>query len=207
MTHFVGRNAGHPAGWNLDLSEGDSLHGLSDGKWAMIDAIDVMLGKLGPSRLDIATWTAAGGSIERAKRLVTDGRVLDCRFIVDRSFAARKPVYCALLRERFGDDSIRVLSAHCKFVVFRGGKHDAVYLTSANLGQNPRIENWSIFWGGEMPSAYGAMVDDVFGVQPPSVGFQRGSVARETAAAVFQQDHEAGEADEVAALLSASELT
>ena len=76
-----------------------------------------MLGYTGPADLMVSTWTAAGADIDYALRLTSDGRVRSIVWIVDSSFPIRQPGYCAAMRERFGDESIRVTENHAKFVL------------------------------------------------------------------------------------------
>ena len=52
-------------------------------------------------------------------------------------------------------------------MVVSGGKWDLLYLTSANLNANKRLENYSIFVGGALPQEYLSMVREVFERQKP----------------------------------------
>ena len=48
------------------------------------------------------------------------------------------------LREKFGDDSIRITRNHCKFVVFKNENWNLVLRTSMNLNLNRRLEDFEI---------------------------------------------------------------
>ena len=96
------------------------------------------------------------------------------RLLVDRSFQTRTPDYCRLARELFGDGAIRVWSSHAKFCIFSGGKFDVLYLTSANLNANKRLENHTVVAGGEVPAQYLGMVAELFDLQVPGGAFVAG---------------------------------
>ena len=119
---FVGRKAWHPKRQFVDLKEGDSIHGMSDGSWSFTDGILALTQLTGKCDLIVSTWTAAAADIKRAHKLLEDGKFSSARFLVDRSFLTRQPRYCELLRERFGDEAIRVWSAHAKFCLLIGGQ-------------------------------------------------------------------------------------
>ena len=135
----------------------------------------------------VSTWTAAAADITKANRLAQENRILSARWLVDRSFISRKPEYCAMLRERFGDSAIRVWNAHAKFAVLTGGKVDILYLTSANLNPNRRLENYTIFAGGNLPREYISLVDDMFDHQPDGAGFDASATGLRDTRAVLGQ--------------------
>ena len=169
-----------------DLAPGVSLHGLTDGTWSLIDAIRVTLDHIGTiSCLTVSTWTANQADISSAYELLSDKRVKDVRFLIDRSFQTRQPGYCQALRERFGDGAIRVWNSHAKFVLFQGGAFDVLYLTSANLNQNRRIENFTAICGDSIPGQYANLISDLFKAQKPSQGFLNPKVGRHHTSAVF----------------------
>lgn len=162
-----------------DLAEGMALHGITNGKWSLIDAIMAILEKTGTvERLIVSTWTAGRADISQAERLLIEKRIKSCNFLVDRSFQTRQPKYCANLRQAFGDDTIRVWNSHAKFVLFLGGHFPVLYITSANLNANKRIENFTAFGGGSIVGEYVRMVNKMLEIQEPGQGFEVPSVAR-----------------------------
>lgn len=150
-TEWVGRNSKGPSEAFEGLADGCSIHGLSDGTWSLIDGIEELLDRCGPSDVTVSAWTAANADIERAERLLQDGRIRALRLLVDRSFESRQPRYCGRARHLFGDQALRVWNSHAKFVLVLGGKIDVLYTTSANLNQNKRLENFTLFAGGDLP--------------------------------------------------------
>ena len=170
---FIGRNSAHPELAFAGLQDGAALHGLTDGSWSFSDALTAIFELTGPA------------DIRSAHRLLTEERVRSLRFLVDRSFQTRQPTYCRILRQRFGDDAIRVWNAHTKFAVVSGDQSAALYLTSANLNQNRRVENFSLFVGGDLPAEYLALVEDVFTRQGAGDGFTNPRQARPDTVAVL----------------------
>ncbi len=157
------------------LADGCSIHGLSDGTWSLIDGIEELLDRCGPSDVTISTWTAANADIERAEGLLQDGRIKTLRLLVDRSFESRQPRYCGRARHLFGDQALRVWNSHAKFVLVLGGKLDVLYTTSANLNANKRLENFTLFAGGELPREYLAAVEELWTLQRPGEAFDGGT--------------------------------
>ena len=178
MTNFIGRNTAYPTLAFKGLKDGDSLHGLTDGHWSLTDAIIALLKVTGPANLVISTWTAGQADIRKAHRLLEDTSILSAKWLVDRSFQTRQPAYCRLLRERFGDDSVRIWNSHAKFVLVLDGPFDILYLTSANLNANKRLENYSIFAGGNLAHEYLELVQELFEMQKPGEGFEIAKIGR-----------------------------
>ena len=185
--HWIG---GHdnPQGAFAGVKNGAMIHAISDGTWGLSDGLLAILKAAGPSHLAISTWTAARADLRRSEGLLRSKSLLSLRLMVDRSFETRQPAYCAMARKLFGDDAIRVWSSHAKFSVFTGGAFDVLYLSSANLNRNPRLENHTVICGGSLPGEYLSMVDELFERQGPGAGFGVGSKsARRPAAAIYRK--------------------
>ena len=159
--------------------DGAALHGVTDGTWSLIDALRELLRICGPSHLTLATWTAAAADLREAERLLRARSLLGLRLIVDRSFQTRQPRYCALARSLFGDESIRIWNSHAKFAVLEGELLTALYLTSANLNRNPRVESFSLFFSRELAAEYLQVTEDLYRVQAPGEGFDFPASGRE----------------------------
>ena len=97
------------------------------------------------------------------------------------TFQTRQPGYCALARKLFGDDAIRVWSSHAKLAIFSGGRFDVLYLTSANMNQNKRLENHTVVAGGVLPEQYLDMVEELFDIQASGAAFVPLSSGQKTA--------------------------
>ena len=82
------------------------------------------------------------------------------------------------MRALFGDGAIRIWSSHAKFSILTGGAFDVLYLTSANLNANRRLENFSLFAGGDLPGQYMALVTDMWAAQGDGEAFDSPKLAR-----------------------------
>ena len=178
-TLFMGRNVEKADHILRDLTSGSSLHGLTDGSWGFSDAIMGILRIVGSSDVVVSTWTMGRSEIDLTERQLHSGLFRTFRLMVDRSFRSRQPEYCSQVRTLFGDDAVRVWSSHAKFAIFTGGTFDVLYLTSANLNRNRRVENYSVFAGGALPTEYLALADDLFVIQKPGQGFDDSKAGRE----------------------------
>ena len=125
----------------------------------------------GAARCMVGAVIAAKADKTRAKEYLESGKILEVRWVVDISFQKRQPELCALLRSKFGDDSIRALRSHAKFMTVASEEWKVVIQTSMNLNQNKRLES---FWVCDCPDLYGefvSLVERVFEVQEPGAGF------------------------------------
>ena len=126
------------------IEHGCEVYGLCRGQYSLIDLVEHVLTFTGPAELVVSTWTAAGADIEYALRLTKDGRVRSVLWLVDSSFPVRQPGYCRAMRERFGDECIRVTKNHAKFVLIGNEEWHVVLRTSMNLNENRRLESWEV---------------------------------------------------------------
>lgn len=149
------------------LEPGAELYILTFGQFSLMDAILVLLEQAGPAEVVLATWTAADADLTTTARLVEQAAITRLRMIVDRSFASRQPDYCATMRELFGDDCIRTVRSHAKFVAIRNERWSLAVRTSMNLNQNPRMENIEISDDPALCGFLEQVADDLFAEQPP----------------------------------------
>jgi len=143
------------------------IFGLTGGQFSLIDIISHCLNTTGPADVVISTWSAANADINFAFELLDNDKISNLRFIIDRSFQSRQPLYCAALVERFGKDSIRVIRNHCKFVLIKNKNWSIVIRTSMNLNLNRRIENFEISEDLEFYSHMIGFVDEIFTKMDP----------------------------------------
>ena len=153
------------------LTPGCEIYGLTKGAFSLVDVIVACLAQPGPADLTLSTWTAAGSDINFAMKLLADGRVRSMRFIVDYSFQSRQPAYCAALRERFGDDAIRVTKNHAKFVLLFNDVWNLAIRTSMNLNENRRLENFEISDDPALAGYLRDFTDTLFAATAAGVGF------------------------------------
>ena len=180
------------------LEDGGAVFGLTKGSFSLIDLIRALLDLTGPAALTVSTWTAAKKEIDDAADLLRDGRITGLRWLVDYSFPRRQPAYCDALRERFGDDAIRVTKNHAKFAIVDNGSARYVLRTSMNLNKNARLEYFEVEDSPELADLLGGVVDEVFREQLPGGcdrrpqdakdDFARLGVVRDDAASVYGRD-------------------
>jgi len=163
---------------SADFGRGREVFGFNKGQFSAIDILEAALQYTGPGEVWIGTWTAAHADVRRAEQFLKTGRVTDMTWLVDRSFQTRQPAYCALLREVFGDDVIRVTSSHAKFMLIEAGGWRVVVQTSMNLNQNARLES---FWIADDPAlfeVYRDLVRECFDIQEAGEGFEASTRGR-----------------------------
>lgn len=156
-----------------ELTPGCEIFGFTKGQFSLIHLLDAITEQVGDSDMVICTWSAADGDVEKAKQWIETGRVKSLRMIVDFSFQRRKPDVCQILRERFGDDALRVTVCHAKFILIRSGDWRIVVRTSMNLTHNPRFENFEISDCPEMFSFMTSIVDEVWSNKQTGASFEQ----------------------------------
>lgn len=167
------------------LGPDTAVHGVTDGTWSVIDALRHLLHHCGPSSVVISTWTASNADIAAAERMLKSQRIRTFRLVVDRSFPSRQPRYCEAARARFGDDAIRLWDSHAKFLLVQGDDAEVLYLTSANLNKNKRIENFSAFQSAALCDQYAELINRLYALQKPGEGFANPPIARHHTAEIM----------------------
>lgn len=135
---------------------------LTYGQFSLIDALCVILDQTGPADVTISTWTTADAHLERSAALMESAQIKSFKMIIDGSFVTRQPAYCRHMRALFGDECIRAIKSHAKFILVRSDTHDIVVRTSMNLNENPRLENIEISEGTDFAEFFQQIVDDIF---------------------------------------------
>lgn len=154
------------------ITPGCEIFGFTKGQFSIVDVIEHCVAATGPADCVISTWTASDTSIERAHALFESGAIKTCRFLFDASFLARQPEFCESAIKRFGNNAIRTVRNHAKFVLLRNGKWNLVVRTSMNLNHNPRLENFEISDDRALAKFVAAFVDEVFETFAPEDNFR-----------------------------------
>lgn len=144
------------------IGKGTDTFILTFGQFSLIDALIEILEQSGPATVDLCTWTAADAHLRRSRELVEEASITRFRMIVDRSFETRQPGYCFHMRRLFGEDCIRAIRAHSKFMVVRSPTLDVVVRTSMNLNENPRLENLEISESRAFAEFFESLVSEIF---------------------------------------------
>lgn len=154
-----------------EIAPGCEIFGLSKGQFSLVDIIRHCLAATGPADVTISTWTAANADLGFAYDLMRDGAIKTIKLIVDFSFPTRQPEYCAAMRERFGDDCIRVTKTHAKFVLIRNAEWSIVIRSSMNLNENRRLESFEVSDCPPMADWCEEVIAALFDAQPDGKGF------------------------------------
>ena len=144
------------------LSPGCEVFALTSGEFSMVDVLRHVLDHTGPAAVDLATWTAADGDLRRAHAFLLEGRITRLRFLVDPSFRSRKPEFCAVLVDLFGNDAIRTMPLHGKFATLRNDTWNVAIRSSMNLNLNKRIESVEISDDAMLAGFLADFVDEAF---------------------------------------------
>lgn len=77
------------------ITRGMETFALTGGAFSLIDALQHVLDTTGPAAVDLSSWTAASADLTFAAALLREKRITRLRFLMDFSFPARQPAYCA----------------------------------------------------------------------------------------------------------------
>ena len=139
---------------------------LTFGQFSLIDAMVAILDQTGPAEVTICTWTAAHADLTRSAALMESAQITKLRMIVDGSFETRKPDYCHNMRQIFGDDCIRAIKTHAKFLLIRSKTHNIVVRTSMNLNENPRMESLEVSDDLKLAEFFQLITEEIFAERP-----------------------------------------
>lgn len=168
------------------ITHGCEIFCLFGGQFSLIDALAHVLAGTGPADVVISTWTAASADLGFAYELLREKRVRSLEFLADFSFGSRQPSYLAALRERFGDESVRMTKLHAKFCLVQNDEWHVAMRTSANLNENKRLETLEISDDPGLAAFLQRLVDDLF-AGPSNVHEKPGAIMREFAEFAGQQ--------------------
>jgi hypothetical protein len=150
------KNLGVTTGEARDLLkglEGDGSHvfGLTRGQASMVDLALAAMGLTGsPVDLTVWTWVVADYELMLVDSMIDDGRVSSFRLVCDAACVPRRPGFVERVRERFGNDAVRLTASHAKIAMVRGPKADILIRGSMNFNQNKMIEQFDATWSFEL---------------------------------------------------------
>lgn len=147
------------------------IFGFTKGQFSLIDIIEHCLDFTGPADVTICSWTAGMSDQVIALGFLGDGRIRTLRFIVDFSFPTRQKAYCSALRERFGDEAIRLTNVHAKFVMIRNKGWNLVIRSSMNLNEARRLEWFEISDDPGMADYVEELVLELWGLEADGAQF------------------------------------
>ena len=115
----------------------------------MIDSIRYVLSAVGPAWVSLWTWTIADYEVDAVGGLLAQGGILGARLIIDYSAGRRLPGMVNEWRDRYGEDSVRIVRNHAKIARVWNSDFRVLLRGSMNLNFNPRFENLDVTEGGE----------------------------------------------------------
>lgn len=146
-----------------EIKRGEDITIITFGQFSMIEALVAILRQTGPADVTIASWTAEDYDLERSAYLIEDGSIRSIKFLLDRSFRARrKELYRKHLERVFGADGIRGVRNHSKMLLVRSDTHSVVVRGSMNLNTNPNIENLDISEDPELADFMQEIFDSIW---------------------------------------------
>ena len=132
------------------------------GQFSLVDVIAALLDRTGPARVDICVWAVGAADLQRTKRITAGGRATRLRWVLDQGFESRTPHYLEQMRQLYGDEQIRTIRAHAKFVLIANDEWQIVVRTSMNLNQNTRFEHLDVVDDPDLHRWHEQIVDGIF---------------------------------------------
>jgi hypothetical protein len=120
----------------LDLTR--STHYVSAGLWSMLELTELVLSKIGPAHIHLATWSMSQGNAVRLIQLLEARQILSLKGVLDFRTKNRHPEAFQLAQTIFSE--LHLGSCHAKVSVLKNDTHSVTICASANYTNNPRIE-------------------------------------------------------------------
>lgn len=147
------------------FEKGLEIFGFTKGQFSLCDLLAAILDKTGKSELVISTWTAAHTDITNMIDLINSGKITKTKWLVDISLQRRAPALTKAIRDRFGDDAIRIAKNHAKFMLIGNKDWKVVIRTSMNLNYNPRFEDFTVAHDPDLYDFMKQIIDEIWAKQ------------------------------------------
>jgi hypothetical protein len=154
------------------------LVGFTKGQFSLLDMILACLEITGPAAVTISTWTAARHEIQTLAEARASGKIHRIRFFLDFTLARRDPEAAHAIRQKFGQDTVRIAQNHSKFALFENDSWNLVLRTSMNLNMNPRFEDFTLAHDPPLMEFLNAILDEIWSKQPTSLQDERPKTIR-----------------------------
>jgi hypothetical protein len=148
------------------IEQGKRIVGLTNGVFSLISLIHSVLKKIGKADVTLSTWSAGWYDSKVIEELIDSGLINDFKLIIDRSFKTRAAQYSMLVTEIFKPENIRTTNTHAKFVLIENDEWKILILSSMNLNENKRCENFEIDTDIDNFNLFKDFSDKLFEVQP-----------------------------------------
>ncbi len=143
--------------------------GLTNGLFSLISLIRSTLKITGPANILVSTWSAGFYDAEEINSLLSSGKIISFKLILDRSFKTRQSAYSVHITKLFSESNIRTTDNHAKFVLIYNDEWTVCIRSSMNLNENKRCENFDIDNDFEIFSMFKTFADELFEKQQPGI--------------------------------------
>lgn len=153
-------------------SEGDSVFGITRGQCSLIDFCLAAIDKVGaPADVSFFTWVVAEYEMQYFQSLLEDGRITGFRLVCDHACLTHRPGFVESVKERFGDDAVRLSATHAKIGMVRGPGGDILIRGSMNLNQNRKLEQFDATMSFELCEWFETVMAEIWEIgSPPKHG-------------------------------------
>ena len=152
------------------LTRDNRICGLTNGAFSLISLIRAVLNITGPANVIVSTWSAGFYDAEQMNLLMSSGKVIDFKMILDRSFKTRKEGYSTHIEDIFKPENIRTTNTHAKFVLISNNDGWNICIRSSmNLNENKRCENYDIDNDPDVFNLFKQFSDDLFQKQAEGI--------------------------------------
>ncbi len=131
------------------LEPGMSLFAITRGQFSMIDVINDLIWKMGSADVSVWTWAIAEYEVEVFTALMDRQEIRSGRLVIDYSAEHRNAGLIQQWRDRFGDESVRIVRSHAKIARVWNDDYRFLARGSMNLNYNPRFEQFDLTEGGD----------------------------------------------------------
>ena len=130
------------------LNEEESIAGVFDGSWGIIDAVHAMLGYTGfVQECIIAAWITSGRDGNALLEITNSPTIGHVHFITRNRTIRKTESFIPLIQKRQkGTVTVSRWNGHAKFVIMTGGTRmkELLFVTSANLRGVAALDTWML---------------------------------------------------------------
>jgi len=145
------------------LKVGKSAYGFTMGNVSLIQIVEAVSREFGGGfSMSTCIWSANEIDIIRLHRLKEEGALRSARFLIDPSAYTRKYDAVKKIYECFGEDQVRTVPTHAKFVTLESDTMSIAITSSMNFTHNPRIEQFEVVECSDTCLLMSSLVDESF---------------------------------------------
>ena len=141
------------------IEPGMALFAITRGQFSMIDVINDLIDKAGPSHISVWTWAIAAYEVDVIVGMMERQDILSARLIIDYSSEQRSGEIIDQWRARFGADMVKDCRNHAKISRVWNDRWAFLARGSMNLNFNPRFEQFDLTEGGDDFAMVGEIED------------------------------------------------